>query len=226
MDAAGLSDSNIYYAASKQGNIFSQSYNLSTNSYVAGGEFISVPNTIIEEDHIGSSTATSAMEDFEVSNSLQVTSMLSESKHWIVVQMPIAYMATNWPIRVSIIGRTSLCTLFSLFNTYTRFQQYSTVQLMCLAPILRLPADWALQCTQWSHVNGSCLATNHRRKILSLPAAYYGGTRLPLWDATVCCSKATKYDSIRKTVNWTIATLILCRWMHRLCWWICSKINW
>lgn len=111
MDAAGLSDSNIYFAASKQGNIFSQSYNLSTNSYVAGGEFISVPNTMVDEtDH----TAPAAIEDFEVSNSLQVTSMLSESKHWIVVQMPVAYMATNWPIRVSILHPNYTVRLYLL----------------------------------------------------------------------------------------------------------------
>lgn len=42
----------------------------------------------------------STLGDYEVSDSLQVTSMLSESKHWIVVQLPIAYLATNWPIRV------------------------------------------------------------------------------------------------------------------------------
>lgn len=42
----------------------------------------------------------SSLGDYEVSNSLQVTSMLSESKHWIVIQLPIAYLATNWPIRV------------------------------------------------------------------------------------------------------------------------------
>lgn len=41
------------------------------------------------------------LDDYEVGKSLQVTSILSESKHWIVVQLPIAYMATNWPIRVS-----------------------------------------------------------------------------------------------------------------------------
>lgn len=40
------------------------------------------------------------LDDYEVGKSLQVTSILSESKHWIVVQLPVAYMATNWPIRV------------------------------------------------------------------------------------------------------------------------------
>lgn len=40
------------------------------------------------------------LDDYEVGKSLQVTSILSESKHWIVVQVPIGYMATNWPIRV------------------------------------------------------------------------------------------------------------------------------
>lgn len=41
------------------------------------------------------------LDDCEVGKSLQVTSILSESKHWIVVQLPVAYSATNWPIRVS-----------------------------------------------------------------------------------------------------------------------------
>lgn len=45
------------------------------------------------------------LDDFEVGKSLQVTSILSESKHWIVVQLPVAYMATNWPIRVSFANR-------------------------------------------------------------------------------------------------------------------------
>lgn len=112
MDAAGLSDSNLYFAASKQGNIFSQSYNLCTNSYVAGGEFISVPN----EDFGGGgdSMINGNMEDCEVSNSLQVTSMLSESKHWIVIQLPVAYMATNWPIRVSVLFGNFL-SFFGIF---------------------------------------------------------------------------------------------------------------
>lgn len=42
------------------------------------------------------------LDDYEVGKSLQVTSILSESKHWIVVQLPVAYMATNWPIRVCV----------------------------------------------------------------------------------------------------------------------------
>lgn len=36
-------DSNAYSSSSKQGNLFSQSYNISMDSYM-GGEFISVPN--------------------------------------------------------------------------------------------------------------------------------------------------------------------------------------
>lgn len=42
------------------------------------------------------------LDDCEVGKSLQVTSILSESKHWIVVQLPVAYSSTNWPIRVCI----------------------------------------------------------------------------------------------------------------------------
>lgn len=52
------------------------------------------------------------LDDYEVGKSLQVTSILSESKHWIVVQLPVAYMATNWPIRVS----TPLFDIISLFD--------------------------------------------------------------------------------------------------------------
>lgn len=36
-------DSNVYSSSSKQGNLFSQSYNISMESYMCG-EFISVPN--------------------------------------------------------------------------------------------------------------------------------------------------------------------------------------
>lgn len=38
-----LMDSNLYSSSSKQGNLFSQSYNICMDSYMSG-EFISVPN--------------------------------------------------------------------------------------------------------------------------------------------------------------------------------------
>lgn len=38
-----LIDSNVYSTSSKQGNLFSQSYNICMDSYMSG-EFISVPN--------------------------------------------------------------------------------------------------------------------------------------------------------------------------------------
>lgn len=79
------------------------------------GEFISVPNEgstpricifIIFPSTSSfiqiSDSLTTNLDDYEVGKSLQVTSILSESKHWIVVQLPVAYIATNWPIRVSI----------------------------------------------------------------------------------------------------------------------------
>lgn len=87
-----LMDTGLYSSAGKQGNLFSQSYNICMNSYMSG-EFISVPN----EDLLSTE-----LDDYEVGTSLQVTSILSESKHWIIVQSPVAYMATNWPIKVSI----------------------------------------------------------------------------------------------------------------------------
>ena len=86
-----LIDPNLFSSSGKQANLFSQSYNICMNSYMTG-EFISMPN----EDPMSAN-----LDDFEVGKSLQVTSILSESKHWIVVQLPVAYMATNWPIRVS-----------------------------------------------------------------------------------------------------------------------------
>lgn len=56
------------------------------------------------------------LDDYEVGKSLQVTSILSESKHWIVVQLPIAYMATNWPIRVSFFSRWFFFRWFMKFE--------------------------------------------------------------------------------------------------------------
>lgn len=78
------------------------------------GEFISVPNegecvthlflNCIIPQTVCSSISdplTANLDDYEVGKSLQVTSILSESKHWIVLQLPVAYIATNWPIRVN-----------------------------------------------------------------------------------------------------------------------------
>ncbi|XP_037044247.1 guanine nucleotide exchange factor subunit Rich [Bradysia coprophila] len=86
-----------FYSANTQGNMFSQSYNIRTNTYMSG-DYVSVAN----EDPL------SSLGDYEVSDSLQVTSMLSESKHWIVLQLPIAYLATNWPIRYSAIDASGM----------------------------------------------------------------------------------------------------------------------
>lgn len=96
------------YAASnsgKHGNIFSQSYNICTDKYLKG-DFMPIAE---HPDQAGvASSAFPEPEDYEVSNSLQVSSMLAESKHWVVVQLPVAYMATNWPIRFSAIDATGL----------------------------------------------------------------------------------------------------------------------
>lgn len=37
----------------------------------------------------------------EIGSPLKVTSTLAEGRQWVVVQMPAAYSATNWPVRVS-----------------------------------------------------------------------------------------------------------------------------
>lgn len=50
-----------------------------------------------------------------------MTSILSESKHWIVVQLPVAYIATNWPIRVSI-HSTCRIQLVLIATISTNFQ--------------------------------------------------------------------------------------------------------
>lgn len=44
-------------------------------------------------------------DSFEIGKQMNVTSMLGESKHWTVVQLPVAYAATNWPIRYSAIDK-------------------------------------------------------------------------------------------------------------------------
>ena len=64
-------------------------------------------------------------ENGDVEKYLQVNSILSESKHWVVLNLPTAYTSSNWPIRysaidylginVAVAGRTGL-SLYS-FNT-------------------------------------------------------------------------------------------------------------
>lgn len=102
------------YAASnsgKHGNIFSQSYNICTDKYLKG-DFMPIADELQPHQHPDHaqplSSAFPEPEDYEVSNSLQVSSMLAESKHWVVVQLPVAYMATNWPIRFSAIDATGM----------------------------------------------------------------------------------------------------------------------
>lgn len=80
-----------FYTGCKQTNFFATSYSICTTSYINDGEIKRVAN----DDAMYHS------DDYELGKSLQVTNILSESKHWIVVQLPTAYMASNWPIRVS-----------------------------------------------------------------------------------------------------------------------------
>lgn len=55
--------------------------------------------------------------------------MLSESKHWIIIQLPVAYMATNWPIRVChlfIIAKLFFFTWFPLTQQYSAIDETGT----------------------------------------------------------------------------------------------------
>ncbi|XP_059616429.1 guanine nucleotide exchange factor subunit Rich-like [Phlebotomus argentipes] len=87
-----------FYTGCKQTNFFATSYSICTTSYINDGEIKRVAN----DDAMYHS------DDYELGKSLQVTSILSESKHWIVVQLPTAYMASNWPIRYSAIDKSGV----------------------------------------------------------------------------------------------------------------------
>lgn len=65
-------------------------------------------------------------DNMEVGKSMNFTSMLSESKQWIIVSLPLAYISTNWPIRytaidasgvhLAVAGRTGLAH----YSMYTK----------------------------------------------------------------------------------------------------------
>lgn len=95
-------DSPVYTGKSQN----SASYNICTDSYI-NGEIVKTTN---EESILKD------LEDYELGKSLRVTNMLSESKHWVVIQLPTAYSATNWPIRVSkfVFSHFKFKLLFSL----------------------------------------------------------------------------------------------------------------
>lgn len=57
--------------------------------------------THFDTDFVLISDLATNLDDNEVGKSLQVTSILLESKPWTIVQLAIAYMAINWPIRVN-----------------------------------------------------------------------------------------------------------------------------
>ncbi|GAB0091936.1 WD40/YVTN repeat-like-containing domain superfamily [Sergentomyia squamirostris] len=105
-----------FYTGCKQTNFFATSYSICTTSYINDGEIKRVSN----DDAIYHS------DDYELGKSLQVTSILSESKHWIVVQLPTAYMASNWPIRYSAIDKSGVNLAvagrlgFALYSLTTR----------------------------------------------------------------------------------------------------------
>uniref|UniRef100_A0A1B0BBV1 Protein RIC1 homolog n=1 Tax=Glossina palpalis gambiensis TaxID=67801 RepID=A0A1B0BBV1_9MUSC len=70
-----------------------------------GGKFV-FPN-----DQTGATSLLTDMESgdcIEVKNSVDISSVLAESKYWTVLQLPQTYAATNWPIRYSAIDAEGL----------------------------------------------------------------------------------------------------------------------
>lgn len=84
-------------SSSSSSNVFSTSYNICTSSYI-DGEVKRVPGDdeqAMYQQHLMLMNG----HDHELGASLQVTSILSENKNWLVVQVPTSYLASNWPIR-------------------------------------------------------------------------------------------------------------------------------
>lgn len=77
-----------------QGNSLEKIY-LSSKGFVPGNQ----------TNDLGINNLWKGDDSFEIGKQMNVTSMLGESKHWTVVQLPVAYAATNWPIRYSAIDK-------------------------------------------------------------------------------------------------------------------------
>lgn len=91
-------ESPLYSGYAKNSNVFSTSYNICTASYI-NGDVKRVPPG--DEQSVYQNHRMSTGTDFQLGTSLQVTSILSENKNWLVVQIPASYLASNWPIRYS-----------------------------------------------------------------------------------------------------------------------------
>lgn len=68
------------------------------------------------------------MDENNAEKYVQVNSILSESKHWVVLNLPTAYTASNWPVRVTI--PLISCRSFS-HNSFVMFRlQYSAIDFL------------------------------------------------------------------------------------------------
>lgn len=123
-EAANGTDSPLYSGHTKTPSVFSTSYNICTSSYI-DGEVKRVPagdEQAMYQNHLMLTTGT----DHELGASLQVTSILSENKSWLVVQVPTSYLASNWPVRYSASDKTGANVAvagkygFALYSTGTR----------------------------------------------------------------------------------------------------------
>lgn len=112
--ASTATDSPLYSGHAKvPSSAFSTSYNICTPSFINGEVKRVLPGDEQAADH-------------ELGASLQVTSILSENKNWLVVPVPTSYLASNWPLRycandrtganVAVAGRNG----FALYSTCTR----------------------------------------------------------------------------------------------------------
>lgn len=72
-----------------------------------GGKFV-FPNNKNEANKDSSSTGQASDDCVEIKNTMDISSILSESKYWTVLQLPQTYAATNWPIRYSAIDAEGL----------------------------------------------------------------------------------------------------------------------
>lgn len=123
--AATATDSPLYSGHAKTAaNMFSTSYSICTPSYIDGEVRRVLPGDeqAMYQQHLMLTTGT----DHELGASLQVTSILSENKSWLVVQVPTSYLASNWPVRCCANDRTGSSVAvagkygFALYATATR----------------------------------------------------------------------------------------------------------
>lgn len=86
--------SNSHILLQSDGNLYINQGNNLEKIYF-GSKVLNFPNNQDQD---------TAEEDFdEIVTSADISSILSESKYWTIVQLPLAYSSTNWPIRYSAI---------------------------------------------------------------------------------------------------------------------------